>query len=161
MAANRPATAPQPPDDPPRGGIGLPAGLGPYSRSIDGTSAGSRTISRGAVGGLNGNSAEARFIKTYEAMLTEHCGSPTAVQRQLIIRASRLALHLELWDQRTIPNGGAVTATGHNHYIAWNNALARTLARLGAAAAERPGAALERHLAALEAHQAAGGSEAA
>lgn len=97
-------------------------GTGPYSRALD----------RGAVGGLNGNSREAKFIKAYEAMLVEHCGGkPTAVQRQLITRSARLACHLELWDERTLPNGGAVTATGHNHYIQWSNCLARTLARLG------------------------------
>jgi len=95
---------------------------GPYSRALE----------RGAVGSLNGNSREAKFIKAYEAMLTEHCGGyPSPVQRQLIIRAARLACHLELWDERTIPAGGAVTATGHNHYIQWQNALVRTLARLG------------------------------
>jgi hypothetical protein len=95
---------------------------GPYSRALE----------RGAVGGLNGNSREAKFIKAYEAMLTGHCGGhPSPVQRQLIIRAARLACHLELWDERTIPAGGAVTATGHNHYIQWSNSLVRTIARLG------------------------------
>jgi hypothetical protein len=89
-------------------------------------------LDRGAVGALNGNSREAKFIRAYEAMLIEHVGgSPSIVQRALIIRAARLACHLELWDQRTIPNGGAVSATGHNHYIQWANALGRTLARLG------------------------------
>jgi hypothetical protein len=121
MAANRRLTAAQPPR------LGLARGAkrtatGPYSRALD----------RGAVGALNGNSREAKFIRAYEALLVEHVGGhPTIVQQQLIIRAARLACHLELWDQRTIPNGGAVTATGHNHYIAWSNALGRTLARLG------------------------------
>jgi hypothetical protein len=106
-----------------------PHRTGPYSRALE----------RGAVGGLNGNSREAKFIKAYAAMLTEHCGGhPSPVQAQLIIRASRLALHLELWDEQTIPNGGAFTATGHNHYIAWSNALARTLARLGLQPATAP-----------------------
>ena len=95
---------------------------GPYSRALE----------RGAVGSLNGNSREAKFIKAYAAMLTEHCGgAPSPVQAQLIIRAARLACHLEIWDERSIPNGGAFTATGHNHYIAWSNALSRTLAAIG------------------------------
>jgi hypothetical protein len=125
MIADRSATPAEPPASrAPSGrvGIGKRPETGPYSRALE----------RGAVGALNGNSREAKFIKAYAAMLVEHCGgNPTAVQRQLITRAARLACHLELWDERTIPNGGAVTATGHNHYIAWHNAMTRTLAALG------------------------------
>jgi len=118
----------------------------------------SRTLERGAVGTLNGNSREAKFIKAYEAMLTEHCGgAPSPVQAQLIVRAARLACHLELWDERTIPNGGAFTATGHNNYIAWSNSLARTLARLGLEAADAqptdPMERLHRHFAERQAAQ--------
>jgi hypothetical protein len=103
-------------------GLGPRPAIGPYSRALH----------RGAAGPLNGNSREAKFMKAYEAMLVEHVGgSPSAVQRALITRATRLACHLELWDARTLPEGGAFTATGHNHYLAWNNALVRTLARLG------------------------------
>jgi hypothetical protein len=92
----------------------------------------SRVLRRGAMGALDGNSREAKFVKAFEAELVRHVGgSPTAVQRALITRACRLALHLELWDERTIPQGGAFTASGHNHYLAWSNALGRTLARLG------------------------------
>jgi hypothetical protein len=124
-----------------------PYRTGPYSRALE----------RGAVGSLNGNSREAKFIKAYAAMLTEHCGgNPSPVQMQLIIRASRLACHLEIWDERTIPNGGALSATGHNHYIAWSNALARTLARLGlqaVPAAQPPGVALDEHIARLRQRQ--------
>jgi hypothetical protein len=120
----------------------------------------SRAINRGAIGGLNGNSAEAKFIKSYEAMLVAHCGgNPSAVQRALIIRAARLAVHLELWDRKTIPNGGALTATGHHHYLAWSNALGRTLARLGleapAAKPIDPMAALREHIARRRAEAAA------
>jgi hypothetical protein len=114
VIANRPPTGARP--------VNKRTATGPYSRALD----------RGAVGGLNGNSREAKFIKAYEQMLVEHCGgSPSAVQRLMITRAARLACHLELWDQKTLLNGGAVSATGHNHYIQWQNALVRTLARLG------------------------------
>jgi hypothetical protein len=119
---------------------------GPYSRALE----------RGAVGSLNGNSREAKFIKAYAAMLTEHCGgAPSPVQAQLIIRAARLACHLEIWDERTIPNGGAFTATGHNHYIAWSNALARTLARLGLEPAAAPQPTLQEVLANIAARHRA------
>jgi hypothetical protein len=92
----------------------------------------SRVLNRGAVGSLDGNSREAKFIKAFEQSLVQHVGgSPTAVQRALITRAARLAVHLELWDELTIPQGGACTAASHNHYLAWSNALGRTLARLG------------------------------
>jgi hypothetical protein len=69
------------------------AGIGPYSRTID----------RGAIGGLiGGRSREGRFLRRYEAMLTEHVGgNPSIVQRALISRAARLALHLELMDERS------------------------------------------------------------
>jgi hypothetical protein len=117
---------------------------GPYSRAIN----------RGAVGGLNGNTREAKYIQAYEAMLTEHCGGhPSPVQRQLIIRAARLACHLELWDERTIPAGGAVTATGHNHYIQWQNALVRTLARLGLNSVAGPAPSLQDALAGIVARR--------
>jgi hypothetical protein len=69
-------------------------GLGPYSRLID----------RGAVGGaIDGRSGEGRYLRAYEKMLTDHVGgSPSIVQRALISRAARLALHLELMDERAL-----------------------------------------------------------
>jgi hypothetical protein len=65
--------------------------MGPYSRAID----------RGGLGGLiSGRSREGRFLRTYEAMLTEHIGGrPSVVQRAMICRAARMALHLELMDE--------------------------------------------------------------
>src|SRR5690348_15280845 len=87
---------------------------GPYSRVID----------RGAVGGLiDGRSREGRFLRQYEAMLTEHCGgAPSIVQRALISRAARLALHLELMDERSLAGGHVFTTHDHQHYVAWSNA---------------------------------------
>jgi hypothetical protein len=86
-------------------------------------------------------------------MLVEHLGgSPTIVQRALIGRAARMALHLKLWDERSLPNGGAVSATGHNHYIQWANSLTRLLCRIGIESAKAPPITLEQHLANLAAH---------
>src|SRR5271168_3686027 len=75
-------------------GTNRPGINGPYSRAID----------RGAVGGLiDGRSREGRFLRAYERMLVEHCGgNPSIVQRALISRAARLALHLELMDERSL-----------------------------------------------------------
>src|SRR5947208_17161985 len=61
--------------------------IGPYSRSID----------RGAIGRVSGRSREGRFLRGYERMLLEHVGGQgSVVQRAMITRAARLALHLEL-----------------------------------------------------------------
>jgi len=104
----------------------------PFSRKID--RQGSRVLNVGGAGGLDGNSREARFIRAYEAELVRHLGgSPSFVQRQQIVRAARLALHLQLWDEASIPKGGAIVATAHAHntYIAWSNNLSRLLRDIG------------------------------
>jgi hypothetical protein len=104
--------------------------LGPYSRVID----------RGAIGGLiDGRSREGRFLRAYERQLAEHCGNnPSIVQRALIQRAARLALHLELMDERSLAGDHVFTTHDHNHYVGWSNALARLLSRLGAQPATTP-----------------------
>ena len=97
--------------------------LGPHSRAID----------RGALGALiDGRSREGRFLRRFEAMLVEHVGGkPSVVQRALISRAARLALHMELMDERSLVDGHVFTEHDHNFYVSWSNALARLLARLG------------------------------
>ena len=127
-------TTPDSPADRPGIGAGSRsgcAGIGPYSRVID----------RGAVGGLiDGRSREGRFLRRYERMLTDHVGgNPSIVQRALISRGARLALHLELMDERSLAGDHVFTVHDHNHYISWSNALARLLGRLGLkAAADKP-----------------------
>src|SRR5215204_5360208 len=70
--------------------------LGPYSRVID----------RGAIGAIDGRSREGRFLRAYEKGLIEHVGgTPTITQRALISRTARLALHLELMDERALAEG--------------------------------------------------------
>ena len=70
--------------------------VGPYSRLID----------RGALGAINGSSREGRYLRDYEKRLLAHVGgTPSVTQRALITRASRLALHLELLDQRALVEG--------------------------------------------------------
>jgi hypothetical protein len=122
-------------------------GFGPYSRLID----------RGAVGGaIDGRSREGRFLRAYERALTDHVGGdPSIVQRALISRAARLALHLELMDERSLAGDHVFTVHDHNHYVAWSNALARLLGGLGLkSAAVRP-PSLDEHLAALAAEEEA------
>ncbi len=111
---------------------------GPYSRALE----------RGAVGSLNGNTAEAKFIKAYAAMLTEHVGgNPSIVQRALITRASRLACHLELMDQRSLGGDHAFTTHDYRHYIAASTSLARMLTRLGLQSPPTPQPSFEQVLA--------------
>ena len=54
--------------------------------------------------------------------------------------AARLALHLELMDERSLAGGTAFTTHDHHFYVAWSNPLARLLSRLGmdAATAKQP-----------------------
>jgi hypothetical protein len=116
---------------------------GPYSRSID----------RGAVGGaIDGRSREGRFLRSYERQLTEHIGGkPSVTQRCLIQRAARLALHLELMDERSLAGDHVFTTHDHLHYVSWSNSLARMLARLGLQSAATSGKTLDQHLAELAA----------
>jgi hypothetical protein len=104
--------------------------LGPYSRTID----------RGAIGqSIDGRSREGRFLRAYERMLGLHVGgSPSAVQRQLIARAARLALHIELMDDRALKAGGMADRDSRQ-YLAWSNCLNRALRDLGLkGAAQKP-----------------------
>jgi hypothetical protein len=81
---------------------------------------------------IDGRSHWGRFLRHYEGMLTEHVGGkPSLVQRALITRAARVALHLELMDKKSLRDARTFTVHDHNYYIAWSNALARLLARLG------------------------------
>jgi hypothetical protein len=72
------------------------------------------------------------------------------VQRCLISRTARLALHLELMDERSLAGDHVFTTHDHLHYVSWSNSLARHLAMLGldpSAAPADPMAALRDHLA--------------
>jgi hypothetical protein len=106
------------------------SGLGPYSRAID----------RGAIGCLvDGRSTEGRFLRKYEAMLIEHIGgNPSILQRALITRCARLALHLEMIDRKSLAEGRTITQHDATFYASWSNSLGRMLARLGLEPAAAP-----------------------
>jgi len=88
---------------------------------------------------ISGRSREGRYIAAYEGMLTAHVGgNPSVVQRALISRAARLALHLELMDERSLANRRIFTTHDHLHYVSWSNALARLLCRIGIEPATTP-----------------------
>jgi hypothetical protein len=95
---------------------------GPYSRLID----------RGALGVINGRTRAGKFLRAYEKMLIDHCGgNPSITQRALISRTTRLALHLELLDERALKDGKGLSATDCHFYCVWSNSLARHLAKRG------------------------------
>jgi hypothetical protein len=62
-------------------------------------------------------------------------GRPNAVERQLIERAVRLSLALELYDEMMM-HEASFLAKDHNKYVAMSNALGRALTRLGIKAAD-------------------------
>jgi len=114
------------------------ARLGPHSRAID----------RGSVGwSIDGRSREGRFLRAYEAMLAEHVGGkPSRVQAEMIRRCARLALHLELQDEKTLAAGDMSDGVA-KRYLAWNGALVRTLRELGLKATGLPRRSLAERLA--------------
>jgi len=97
--------------------------LGVYSEIID----------AGALGTvIKCNSREGRFLRTVEKLLLDHIGGkPTTTQKLLITRAARIALHLELVDEKAFASGEALSTHALQHYIAWSNGLARMLKSLG------------------------------
>jgi hypothetical protein len=67
-----------------------------------------RWIPRTGVAGLDRRTSEAQFvIKVEKALASQVGGSPTPLQRALIARAARVALHIALIDQRTLSPGSA------------------------------------------------------
>ena len=93
--------------------------IGPYS-------------TEGALSTLDGRSREALYMKRLRRDLIAHVGTPSAVQRELIERVVRLSLQLQLMDEK-LTHGIIFKTRDHNHYLAWSNALTRTLSRLGIA----------------------------
>lgn len=91
----------------------------------------SRVFRRGAVGGtLDARSREGRYLRTYEAALTQHVGGqPSATQRILITRASRLALRLELLDETAL--AGSSSDHDLRLYSSLNNHLRLVMRELG------------------------------
>jgi hypothetical protein len=81
---------------------------------------------------IDGRSREGRFLRAYERMLLAHVGErPSITQRALISRAARMALHLELLDERALTDRHVFTQHDANYYVSWSNSLSRILARLG------------------------------
>jgi hypothetical protein len=93
----------------------------------------SRLLQRGCV---DGRTREAKFLAAIRAELTEQVGgNPTPSERAIIDRVSWLRLHLTLLDEK-VGAGGILSDHDVRHYLAYNNAVVRAMARLGAKKAE-------------------------
>lgn len=93
--------------------------------------------SAGAMAKVDGRSKEALFMARIRRELTEHVGQPNAVQRQLIERCVRLTMQVEILDEQFLKLN-YMSERDSRQYIAWSNALSRTLAKLGVNPAAKP-----------------------
>lgn len=101
--------------------------IGPYSRPH-------------RLANLDGRTKEAALLRTMRAELTAHVGGkPSATQRCLIDRAAMLTLHVALFDARALA-AGVLSERDGRQYLAYSNALGRTMRELGikGAAAAQP-----------------------
>ncbi len=89
---------------------------------------------------LDGRRRESRLLRDMRAALTAHLGGkPNAAQVVLIERAAQLQLRVALFEQKW-QRTGEMPDHDQRSYLAWSNALSRTLANLGLqpAAARQP-----------------------
>src|SRR3954447_18527237 len=95
----------------------------------------SRTLCRGAIGrSIDGRSAEGRFLRAFEAQMTAHLGGqPSAAEVLLISRLARVALRLELFDEKI--TAGTLTDHDGRVYGALHNSFRLMLRELGLKAA--------------------------
>jgi hypothetical protein len=82
---------------------------------------------------VDGRRREARMAKSLRTELVAHLGgAPSVTQRALIERAVSLTMHIALMDKRMAEIADPVMGQSDtNRYLAWSNALERTMRRLG------------------------------
>ena len=101
-----------------------------------------------ALAKMDGRTRHAKHVAAVRTELLAHCGGkPSATQRALIDRCAMLSMHLAIIDARTV-NGRGMTDHDARAYIAWSNAYARTLAKVGLRGAAPPTRTLADHIAA-------------
>jgi hypothetical protein len=134
----------------PKRGRGRPKNqVGPHSRAI----------TRGAIGQMNGRTWEAKFIRTIERQLVEHVGGvPSATQQMLISRMARVALRLEIYDEKILTEG-ALTDHDCRVYGALHNTFRLLLRELGLKPAAAKVPTLAEHLAKRTAQRKAAAAE--
>jgi hypothetical protein len=83
------------------------------------------------ISGLDGRSAERRFMKRSRAALIAHVGGrPSPTQSALIDQAVNLALRIRLMDLQFLRDG-EMSEHASRTYLAWSNSYTRTLRQLG------------------------------
>jgi hypothetical protein len=108
-----------------------------------------------ALAKLDGRTREAMFMRRVHADLTRHVGgTPSAVERMLIERASVLMLRLAKLDEKIVNETGPLTLHDTNFIIAWQNSLTKVLVALGIAAAAAPTPTLDMVIAEISAAKA-------
>ncbi|HEX4113637.1 MAG TPA: hypothetical protein VH020_13980 [Stellaceae bacterium] len=113
-----------------------PADAGPTTANQGRIGPYSRLLARGAV---SGRTREGKFLRAVEAQLAEHVGgSPSLPQRMLISRLARVALRLELFDEKMA--NGKTTDLDARVYGGLHNSFRLLLRELGlkATAAKPP-----------------------
>jgi hypothetical protein len=84
----------------------------------------------GSLALLDQRSGPALFIKNHRHQLAEACGGkPDPIQAALIERCCWLALRLTQLEKKMAT--GELTEKDNSYFIAWSNAYARTLAKVG------------------------------
>ena len=92
--------------------------IGPYS-------------SAGAMSLIDGRTRQALFMQRLRKKLLDHFGGdPTITQRQLIERAVRLSMQVEIFDAKFFKDG-ELSERDQRQHVTYSNALSRTLAKLG------------------------------
>lgn len=125
--------------------------VGPYSRTLD----------RGVIGrSIDGRSPEGRFLRAFEAEMVKHVGgAPSIAQKMLITRLARVALRLELFDEKM--TAGATSDHDARIYGALHNSFRLMLRELGLKAATAKPATLADILAAKVAQREQAAAETA
>lgn len=99
----------------------------------------SRLLQRGVIGrSIDGRSTEGRYLRDFEARSIQHLGgSPSTTEQLLITRLARIALRIELFEEKML--SGNFTDHDGRVFGALNGAFLRSLQTLGLRpASERP-----------------------
>ncbi|HWE72963.1 MAG TPA: hypothetical protein VG328_07375 [Stellaceae bacterium] len=97
----------------------------------------SRLFGRGVIGDLNGNSREAKYLRSVEKAILDHLGGAeraTIPQKLYAGRLAKIALRLELFDQKLIEEG-QLTDFDNKVYASLHSAFRLMVRDLGLKAA--------------------------
>ena len=91
---------------------------------------GDNKIDRRGIANIDGRTKLGRIHRAFKrALIEELKGKPSIIERSLIERAAMLHLKCMMLDEK-IASGRDLNEMETNHYLAWTNALGRTLMHL-------------------------------